>query len=382
MISRLVHGTPRLHGGRPLGMGFVAVLLVFGAAFPSLAADPRKMSFPPVEFHPPKAERVALENGMVLYLLEDHELPLISLEAMIRTGSVYEPADRIGLAGLTGTVMRTGGTATISGDALDDTLEFLAVGMSSGIGQDAGYASLDLLTKDLDQALPLFAEMLMRPVFAQDKVLSAQKQTLEEIRRRNDNPSGMANRRFFSQIYGSDHPLGRESTAETVGRIVRADLVAFHAKYYRPDALILSVTGDFLKEEMINKIRSVFSGWAPGRPEVPALPPLRDAGKTEVFIVPKEISQTHLRIGHLGVRQDDPDFFALSLLDDILGGGGFRSRLFKEVRTKRGLAYSIGTAFTAGRIERGVFAAYGETKASSTHQTTAAVLEQIRKIRG
>ena len=356
-------------------------LLFFMAVFSALAADPRTMVFPPVSFHPPKAERVALENGMVLYLLEDHELPRVQIQAMIRTGGVYEPSDRIGLAGLTGIVMRSGGTASISGDALDEELEFMAASLGSSIGPDAGVASLDVLKKDLDRGVALFADMLMHPAFPQDKLDLAKRQALEAIRRRNDNPAGIAGRRFTQLVYGADHPLARESTVETIGRITRDDLVAFHARDYHPNAVILSLSGDFDKKEMIEKIRKAFADWPTGPTDRPALPPVRDPFRPSVNLIEKDLSQTHLRIGHLGIRRDDLDYIAVSLLDDVLGGGGFRSRLFRKVRTQEGLAYSVGSTFTPGNLERGLFVAYGETKAESTYQAISAVEQQIRRIR-
>ena len=358
----------------------VHFLFVF-SILSAYAADPRTMVFPPVEFHPPAAERVVLDQEMVLYLLEDHELPQIQIHAMIRTGSVYDPADKIGLAGLTGMVMRSGGGPSVPGDALDEELEFMAAGMSSLIGQDAGFASLDVLKKDFDRGLALFADMLMHAAFPQDKLDLAKRQALEGIRRRNDNPAGIAGRQFAKRVYGVDHPLARESTVETIGRITRDDLIAFHAVYYHPNAVILSVTGDFDKKEMIEKIRKAFAGWSPGKIEQPSLPPIGDALKPSVNLVEKDISQTHLRIGHLGLRQTDPDYVAVTLMDAILGSGGFQSRLFKEVRTRQGLAYSVGSVFTPGNLERGLFVAYGETKAPSTVQAISAIEQEINRIR-
>lgn len=358
-----------------------AFLIVLCSVVAVFAADPRTMTFPPVEFHPPQAERVVLDSGMVLYLLEDHELPLVYIQAMIRTGSIYEPSDKIGLAGLTGMVMRSGGTPSVSGDALDDELEFMAAEMSSGIGPDAGFASLDLLKKDFDRGLTLFADMLIHPAFPQNKLDLAKRQALEGIRRRNDNPGGIAGRQFAKRVYGADHPLARESTFETIGRITRDDLIAFHSVYYHPNAVILSVSGDFEKTEMTEKIRKAFAGWSPGKIELPSLPQILDEFKPSVNLVEKDISQTHFRIGHLGIRQTDPDYFAVTLMDDILGSGGFQSRLFKEVRTRQGLAYSVGSVFTPGNLERGLFVAYGETKAPSTVQAISAVEQEINRIR-
>jgi predicted Zn-dependent peptidase len=195
------------------------------------STDPRTLTFPPIQFKPLKAERVVLSNGMVLYLLEDHELPLIKIGAMIKAGSMYESPDKIGLAGLTGSVMRTGGTRRMNGDELDETLEFLAADVNSNIGLDAGFLSLDVLAKDFDQGLELFSEILRYPAFDGKKLDLAKKQAIEGIRRRNDSPASIANREFLKLVYGPTHPYSREMTVKTVSSVNREDLVAFHKKY-------------------------------------------------------------------------------------------------------------------------------------------------------
>jgi len=374
----------RIRGRAPrviAGIFTIFVLVGLHSISPVFAADPRTMVFPVVQFHPPRAERHELDNGMVVYLLEDHEIPLIRMQAIVRTGRVYEPADKIGLAGITGTVMRTGGTSSISGDAMDEELEFMAAEMGNGIGLDVGTAFLDILKKDFDRGLILFADMLMHPAFPQGKIDLAKQQTLESIRRRNDSPAGIASRKFAQKIYGPDHPLARESTPETIGRITREDLVAFHAAFYHPNAVILAVSGDFESRSIIDEIQRAFADWPSKEVVLPALPPVAKPFQPSVNLVEKDISQTHLRIGHLGIRQADPDYFAVSLMDDILGAGGFRSRLFKDVRTKRGLAYSVGSAFTPGMLEPGEFVAFAETKAETTGQAIAAIESEIDRIR-
>ena len=342
------------------------------------APDPRSMHFSPPEFHPRKAERRVLPNGMILYLMEDHELPLIDLQAMVRTGGVLNPPDKIGLAALTGSVMRTGGTSHHTGDEVDALLDQMAAYLSVGVGSDAGFASLDILKKDFDAGLSLFADILMHPAFEEEKLTVAKNNAIEMIRRKNDYPSSIASREFAKMIYGPDHPLARESTEETIRNIKRDDLVAFHERYF---AMILGVTGDFDRDDMIRKIESAFAGW-PQKPaaslSVPAVP---ERFTPSVNMVSKEISQTQLRIGHLGIKEDNPDFFALSVMDDILGGSAFTSRMFKEVRTKRGLAYSVGSVMSPGNLEKGVFVAYAETRAETTYQAITTMTEQIRKIR-
>ncbi len=352
-----------------------------GAPTPDTARDPRAMTFPATPFEPPRAERVVLPNGIILYLLEDHELPMVSLSAMIRTGGIYEPADKLGLASLTGTVMRTGGTASRSGDELDEELEFVGAEMGAGIGGDAGTASLNVLTKDVARGVALFAEMLMAPAFAAEKLDLAKKQAIETIRRRNDNPGSIASREFNKLLYGPDHPYARESTEATVNAVTRGDVVAFHRRYYHPNTTMIAATGDFNRVEFVALLTKAFEAWKPESTTWPAVPPVKDRTGSPVNYIRREAAQTQVRMGHLAIRQADPEFFAFSLLDDILGGQAFSSRLFQEVRTKAGLAYTVGSALMAGRFDRGTFFLYAQTKAGSTARAISAMRAEFERLR-
>jgi zinc protease len=339
------------------------------------------MDFPPVAFHPPEAERRVLENGMVLYLLEDHELPLVSINAMVRTGSIYDPPDKIGLAELTGGLMRTGGAGKLTGDQLDEELEFMAADIGSGVGEDAGFASLDVLKKDFDKGLTLFADVLMHPRFAEDKLTLAKQRGIEAIRRRNDSPHSIAFREFRKLLYGPTHPFAYEATIRTLRAIRRTDVVAFYEKYYHPNHLILGISGDFNKDEMTEKIRQAFAGWMKSDLILPSVPPVKESYRPSVNFIPKDLTQTTVRIGQLSIRQDNPDFFALSILDDILGGEDFSSRLFRDVRAEKGLAYSVGSILRAGNLDLGAFVAYCDTRAATSQQAIAAILANIRRVR-
>lgn len=345
------------------------------------ADDPRVLTFPPVPFQPPKPNRIVLPNGLIVYILEDHELPIVNLSAMIRTGSRYEPADKIGLASLTGTVMRTGGAGSLTGEQVDEEVEFVGAEMDSGIGLDAGSASLNVLKKDLARGVTLFADMLRHPTFAADKVDLAKKQAIESIRRRNDHPTAIAGREFGKLIYGADHPYARESTEATINAIARDDLVDFHSRYYHPNTTMIAVTGDVTRKEIVRLLTRAFAGWKPEKVEWSLVAPVKDLDGSSVNYIARDITQTQVRIGFLSVTQGDPDYFAFSLLDDILGGQAFTSRLFREVRTKAGLAYSVGSALIPGHFDRGSFLLYAQTKAQTTSQAVAAMLDEIRRIR-
>lgn len=343
------------------------------------------MTFEPVVFTPPTPERVVLENGLVVYLLEDHELPLVTVTAMMRTGAWLDPADKVGLAGIAGATMRTGGTRRMGAEELDRELEQMAAIVSTGIGTESGSAVLDVLAKDLPRGLRLFADVLMTPAFDPARVELAKLQTIEGIRRRQDRPQSIAGREFAKVLYGPDHPYARESTVGSVSKITREDLVAFHAKTVHPNGIILGVTGDFEKTAMLALLRETFGGWKPGDVPSITLPPIAaDAARAEkkvVRFVGKGTSQTHLRMGHLSIKENDPDYPALVVLNDILGGSSFRSRLFNDVRTKRGLAYSVGSSFSAGVREQGAWAMRAETRVEATQEAISrleANMEQLR----
>lgn len=363
-------------------MAAVGASSVWAASIPPVSAspDPRTMTFPTEAFAPPKAERVTLPNGLIVYMLEDHELPLVSLSALVRTGGMYDPSDKVGLAELTGTVIRTGGTASRSGDELDDALEFVGAEMGSWAGLDSGGASLNVLTKDFTTGVEVFAEMLMRPAFAQEKVDLAKNQVIEGIRRRNDHPGSIAAREFKKLLYGADHPYGRESTEATIRAIARDDLVAFHRRYYHPNTTMLAVTGDFRRDDLLALLRRAFEAWPRTSVTWPAVPPVTEPRNAPVNFISRDVTQTQVRMGWLGIKQSDPDFFALSLLDDILGGQAFTSRLFQEVRTKSGLAYSVGSALNPGRFDRGTFFLFAQTKAESTTRAIAAMRAEIDRL--
>jgi predicted Zn-dependent peptidase len=330
--------------------------------------DPHTMTFPTLKFTVPQAERIVLENGIVVYLMEDHELPQVNITAFIGAGSVYEPEGKVGLAGLTGVVMRTGGTISLSPDKTNDELEFMASSIESSIGGDAGNVSMSSLTKNLDQTLQIFAQVLTAPAFREDKVELARKQTIESLRRQNDDPKGLADRELTKAIYRGT-PLGRVPTFATVKAITRADMVNFHKKYYLPNNVIMSVAGDFNVKEMVAALGRLFAGWKRGPIDFPAIKEPGTGLQPEVLHLQKDVNQSVIRMGHIGISKDNPDLYAIRVMDAILGSGGFNSRLMSEIRNNQGLAYNVESSFDIGRRYLGTFEAETETKVQSTART-------------
>ena len=341
------------------------------------------MTFSAVEFVPPEPDRVVLENGMVIYLLQDHELPLVTIDALMRTGSWLDPPDKIGLAALTGAVMRTGGGGGLSAAQVDDELEQSGGRMNIVIGRQSGSASLDVFKKDLQRALHLFAGVIRTPAFDPADVELAKLQAMERIRRRDDEPESIASREFIKLLYGHGHPTARESSIEAVGRISREDLIAFHRNTIHPNGIIIGVTGDFMKEEMVASLREVFGDWEMGTvPEVKiADVPESEAERAIIHLIDKDTSQTHLRAGRLSVKATDADYIPLVVANDILGGVSFVGRLYNEVREKRGLAYSVGSELSTGMYNQGMWLMWVETKLPSTKEVLGHLVANIERMR-
>lgn len=348
-----------------LSICFLITFITSTYAADQTLANPRTMKFPELNFQIPKAERVVLECGMPVYLLRDTELPIITMTAMVKAGSVYEPAAQTGLAGMAGAVMRSGGAGGMTPEQMDDELEFMASSVESGIGADMGTVSLTALKKNFNRTLQIFSQVLLHPDFSEKRLEIARKQAIEGLRRQNDDPKEIAGREINRAIYAG-HPLGDVTTFASIASITRQDVVAFHRRFYRLDNMILAVSGDFDRTALLNELNAVFKAeknrTALALPEVPQ-PKQQLQG--EVLYGKKDVNQTVIRMGHLGLSKDSPDIYAVRLLDYILGGS-FTSRLTMEIRTNQGLAYNVGSHFDIGRRFTGTFIAETETKAEST----------------
>jgi len=327
----------------------------------------------------PQPRRVELDNGMVVLLLEDHELPLVEARALIRTGSRLEPADKAGLASVTGNVLRTGGTESMSSEELDEFLEDRAASVETGIGLTSGNASMSALTDDYPEVLRVFADLLRNPAFAEDKLEVAKTQQRSIISRQNDDPQEIAFREFNELIYGDDSAYARETTYESIGSITRQDVIDWHDQYFHPNRIILGLAGDFDSDEALAQVRETFGDW-PAGPAVPADEvsgiTYEETDEAGVFYVEKnDITQSTILIGHLGVQKDHPDYYAIEAMNNILSGS-FASRLFSSVRSEKGLAYSVFGAVRSQYDYPGTFIMYTTTKTETTGAAIDALLEE------
>ncbi|HXM45441.1 MAG TPA: pitrilysin family protein [Bryobacteraceae bacterium] len=367
---------------------FIVSVAAFGqttggpAAIPNTPVAYRDLRFPPLKHVPiPSVTTCTLPNGMKLYLLEDHELPIVSGTVRVRTGNLFEPPDKVGLATITGAVMRSGGTRSKTGDQLDEELENIAASVESEIGESSGSLSFSTLKEHSDEVLGTFKDVLTQPEFRQEKIDLAKSELLSGIARRNDDAHGVADREFASIVYGKETPYGWQIEYATLDHITRADAIAFYRRYFFPSNMLMAVWGDFSAAEMQAKLTKLFGGWNYEQPKVPPFPPVREKARPGIYLATKDdVTQTFFIEGHLGGRLDDQDLPALAVMGDILGGG-FQSRLMQRVRTQLGLVYDISADWGADYDHPGLFEIEGSTKSASTADTLTAIQKEIERIR-
>jgi zinc protease len=361
---------------------------IFGAALVcAQAAAPAIPSYKQLKFPPLKAVQVpepvtfTLPNGMKVFLLENHELPLVSGNALVRTGNLFDPSDKRGLADFTGQVIRSGGTAAKTGDEIDAELENMAASVEAQIGESSGGVSFSCLKENSGKVMAIFKEILTAPEFRADKLEFAVQQQRSAISRRNDDAGGIAQREFANTIYGKDNSYGWSIEYEHIDRIKRADVQAFYRRYFFPANVRLSVYGDFNAAEMRGQLEKLFADWTVKQQPVPAFPAVKQQTPKGVFLAERDdVTQTFFEIGHIGGLLKDADYAALQVAGTILGSG-FSSRLMTTVRTKLGYAYSIGGGWGAGFESPGLFQISGSTKSSTTVDTIRVVREEVEKLR-
>lgn len=341
----------------------------------SAAAKPwEQIPIPPLPaFHPEQPKRIELSNGMVLFLQEDHELPLINGVMRIRGGSRVEPAEKVGLVSLYGQTWRTGGTETQTGDQLDDFLEARAARVETAGGLDSTSLSWSCLKNDFDDVFKIIVDVLEHPAFREDKLALAKRQTDTAISRRNDDPAQIAARESAKLVYGATSPYARVPEYYTVAAVTRQDLIAWHGRFVHPNNIIFGVVGDFDSAAMEQRLRSAFSAWPRGATAEHNPTVAIEPAKPGIYFVEKnDVNQSNVHMVHLGIERKNPDYFAVGVMNEVLGGG-FSGRLMSNLRTRLGLAYDVHGGVGAAYDHPGMFQLVMETKSG----TTAAAIEGL-----
>jgi zinc protease len=332
---------------------------------------------PPLpDFHPQVPKRLVLPNGMVIFLQEDHELPLIDGIARIRGGSRSEPAAKTGLIDMYSDVWRTGGTKTQTGDQLDDYLEIRAAKVETGGTADSTTISWSCLKADFDDVFKVFDDLLRGPEFRNDKLDLVQRQYFDAISRRNDNVDEIVERESEKLAYGAQSPYARVAEYKTVAAVTRQDLVDWHHSHVSPNNIILGIVGDFDSAAMEAKLRQTYGAWPKG-PAIKDVNPEPTPAKPGYYLVQKDdVNQSSISMVGVGIKRDNPDYYAVRVFNEAFGGG-FSSRLFRTIRTEKGLAYSVGGGIGTAFDHLGMVRLAMGTKSASTLESIQALDEQI-----
>jgi len=357
------------------------------SAAQSIPTRPEELRFDELRFEVPDPARYRheLPNGIQVYVAPDSTFPLVSIRIQLRQGSYLEPENKVGLAGLTGSLLRTGGTERLDPATFDEEVEFLAAGISAFGSDSRAGANLDCITPVLDQSMELFFEMLRHPRFDEARIEVEKENVLEAMRQRNDDPEGILAREWDWLLEGETFYRSRRMTKDHLDAISREDLVSFHEKYWRPENMIVTVSGDVDPARILAQLDSYLSDWpgtgapAPWPPPQPTQEPRPGA-----YHVEKDIPQGTVVLGHSVARWTDwenPESKALQILDHILGGSGFTSRITKRIRSDEGLAYDASSSFGFDPLGPGSFTVSFQSKNDTVALATEIALEEIERIR-
>tara|TARA_R110002096_G_scaffold173781_9_gene349025 strand:+ start:225527 stop:227026 length:1500 start_codon:yes stop_codon:yes gene_type:complete len=346
-----------------------------------IPSHPSDIQFQELEFTPPVASdyRHELSNGVPVFIAESHEFPLVTIRFSFRGGEYMVPADKAGLAGLTGAMMRSGGIASMGPDKLDEEFDFLAADVSASIGDTTAGASINCLKSTLDDGFDLFLEMLQSPRFDAKRFEIRRDQILESFESRNDAGVQIAIRELGYLMWGDEHFEGRQATRQSIESITIEDMKALHAKIFHPGNLMIAVTGDVDPDKILSFLETKLSDWSIGEVS-PEIPQPNQSYEPGVYYYEKDQPQVQVLIANRGIERDNPDAIDVEVMNQILGGSGFTSRITNTVRTQEGLAYTAGSVFS-NRVEYpGMFMSYFFTKTPTTALATRLVFGEIDKI--
>jgi predicted Zn-dependent peptidase len=384
--------TPGLMGMRNGALLLITAGLLFGARMAkaqdaakssnTIPDRPEKLAFPPLTYEPPAPEkyRVVLKSGPVAYVVPDRELPLVNLVVYVRTGQYLEPDGKQGLSELTGYLLARGGTQSKTAEELEERLAFLAARLESGVGETQGSVSLNLLSKDLEEGLGIIRDVLTAPRFQDDKIALRKQQMLQAMKERNDDSRSIEVREADFLAFGENFWANRYSTQNSVQSLTRADLEDFHHKWCQPANFVVAASGDFDRDKMIEKLEKLFGAWPFKGATPPPIPTKTVFSPTGVYIVDKDVNQGRVAMILPGMMRDDPDYFPAVIMNDILGGGGFTSRIMNRVRSDEGLAYDAHSSFPGGVYYPLTFSAGFQSKSRTVPYAASIVLQEMEKM--
>lgn len=351
----------------------------------ALPEHPSKLTFKPITFEAPKAKdaRIKLKNSITAYLVNDPTgQPMVELSVVLKAGSYLDPAGKEGLTSLTLNQIRAGGSIKTPSEKLDERLEFLSAEMNAFASNTQSGIYMDLMEKDAREGLNLLMECLRQPAFQQDRLDLAKKNTRQGIQRRNDDAASIERYQLEYVLRGENYYTSKPVTAASLDAIRREDLLAMHAKLLHPENFIVAVSGRFDKKAMTQLLNETLGTLKAGpKAEVCAKVPAPEfTPKPGIYTTQKDGSQGRVILALPGLKRSDADWHAVEVMNHILGGGGFASRLVNRIRSGAGLSYSVGSTFTPGVFYPGNFFAAFQTKNSQVPYGIRIAMEELTKI--
>ncbi len=347
---------------------------------------PEALRFETLRFEVPRAEahRHQLSNGVPVYVVEDHGLPLVDVALAVRAGDWLDPSGHVGRASFAGALLRRGGAASRTSDEFDEQADFLGAEINSVGGSTRSGATLNVSSQGFGEALDLFCEMVKAPRYEAARVETARSNLRESLGRRADDPLEVLDREWRRLLYGPDHYTVREVLPRHVDALTSQDLGAFQRAAWRPESMVVAVSGDVATADVLARLEKCFAGWpAASGPALSWPPPAStQVPRPGLYVVERDIPQAKMALGHFGAKRrgwNDPDEFPLLLLNEILGGHG--NRLLRKLRGEMGIAYGGQSAFELGLHEPGNFQIFLETANASAAQALQVALAEVRRLR-
>lgn len=328
----------------------------------------------------PLAEREILSNNMVLLHAERKTLPIVTIVMAVKAGSIVEPSDKAGLAYLTAALLNEG-TKKRTSRQISEAIEFVGGSLSASAGADYTTISLSILKKDIDLGFDLLSDILTNPAFNEDEIKRKKRITKNWLIQQNEEPGVVASIAFSKAVFGG-HPYARQvqGTIESLDLISRQDISDFHNTFFSPNNTIMSVVGDISRDELKTLLNRHLGDWQQKNIPTTILSGISAKNNPTVIKVNKELAQANIILGHLGISRDNPDYYAVSVMNYILGGGGFASRLVDNIRDNKGLAYDVHSYFSASKFS-GSFQAGLQTKNESANAAIDELLREMERIR-
>ena len=367
MISRKAYTAPAFYVLSLLVTSLLAAVFVALFAQQTMAADI-------------KPSRTLMPNGLTVLTLDQPFLPMVTINILVKAGSAKDPEALGGLSSMVAQMLDEG-TKTRRSTEIAQQIEFIGGEMNFSAGEDFSTGALRVLKKDIDLGFTLLADVLMNPVFPEREVERVRSEVLGELQGEGDQPAILADKAFDGIVFGR-HPYGRPAngTPKSVAQIARKHLVEFHRNHYHPNTTIIAVVGDIREAEALDLIMKYLGAWAKRNPPPDKIPSPPVLSQPVVKVIDKNLTQANIVLGHIGIERSNPDFYAVSVMNYILGGGGFSSRLVNRIRDELGLAYDVDSGFQAN-VMPGSFTVRLQTRNVTAKQAIVSVIQEIKRIR-